>query len=400
MNTNKDSQQLPLVDLRAQYSQIATEIQAATERVITAADFILGREVALFEDEFARFCEVSQAVGVDSGLSALELALRAYDIGAGNTVITAANTFIATALAISNTGAVPVLVDVDPQTYTLDIALLERAIDRKTKAIVPVHQYGHPADMDPIMEIAQKHGLVVVEDACQAHGSKYKGRRVGSLGHAAAFCFHPGKNLGAFGDGGMVVTRDQRVAGRLRILRNYGQREKYHHVVRGFNRRLDTLQAALLRVKLAHLDSWNCARRQHAAAYGELLEGEVVTPKEAGYAESVWHLYVIQVSNRQDLAAYLAEKGIATGVHYPTPIHLQPAYSDLGYRPGAFPVTERCAANILSLPMYAELTPADLQYVVGSIQEFISNAASSHLLSLVAHGVDEPRSRTGSVHNL
>lgn len=362
---------VPFVDLRAQYMSLASEVQQAISAVLERGDFILGKEISLFEEEFAAYCGVKHAIGVDSGTSALELALRAYGIGPGDEVITAANTFIATAFAVSYTGATPVLVDVDPQTYTIDVSLLENAITDRTRAIIPVHLYGHPADMNPILEIAQQHGLVVIEDACQAHGAKYKGKRVGSLGRAAAFSFYPAKNLGAYGDGGMVVTNDERVAESLRMLRNYGQREKYHHVLRGYNHRLDTLQAALLRVKLKHLDAWNAARRQRARLYGELLaHSSVILPMEADYAEHVYHLYVIRIEDRDELRSHLHDKGIATGIHYPIPIHLQPAYRDLGYEKGSFPVTEEYAEQILSLPMYAELTPGSIEYVADAIRRF------------------------------
>src|SRR5213596_3720023 len=295
--------QVPFVDLAAQFRTIEGEIGEATSRVIQQSDFILGREVSLFEEEFAAFCETKYAVGVDSGTSALELALRAYDIGPGDEVITAANSFISSALAISHAGARPILVDVDPSTYTVDVSAIEKAITPRTKAVIPVHLYGHPAHMNPIRELADKHGLVIIEDACQAHGTRYKGRRAGSLGHAAAFSFYPSKNLGAYGDGGIVVTSDRHVAERVQILRNYGQREKYQHVVQGYNRRLDTLQAAVLRIKLCHLDTWNDARRRHAKLYHRLLAGsEVVTPTEASYADPVWHLYVIRAAHRDALA--------------------------------------------------------------------------------------------------
>ena len=364
---------VPFVDLRAQYQSLAAEVQQAISVVLERGDFVLGREVSLFEEEFAAYCEAEYAVGVDSGTSALELALRAFDIGPGDEVITAANTFIATAFAVSYTGATPVLVDVDPQTYTIDVSLLESAITDRTRAIIPVHLYGHPAEMDPIMEMAGRYRLVVIEDACQAHGAKYKGKRVGSLGHAAAFSFYPAKNLGAYGDGGMVVTNDERVAGSLRVLRNYGQREKYHHMVQGYNHRLDTLQAAVLRVKLKHLDAWNAARRQHAKLYRELLaHSPVVLPVEASCAEAVYHLYVIRVEDRDGLRVYLQDRGVATGIHYPIPIHLQPSYRALGYKKGSFPVTEGCAEQILSLPMYAELTPASIEYVAEAIRTFVS----------------------------
>ncbi len=265
------NQQVPFVDLAAQYATIETDVNEAIADVLRQTNFILGQEVGLFEEEFAAFCETGYAVGVDSGTSALEMALTAYGIGRGDEVITTANTFIATALAISYTGATPVLVDVDPQTYLMDPALLGAAITPRTKAVIPVHLYGQPVDMDPVLEIAERHHLLVIEDASQAHGARYKGRRVGSLGHAAAFSLYPGKNLGAYGDAGIVVTDDAKIADTLRLLRNYGSTRKYHHQIRGFNRRLDTLQAAVLRVKLPHLDKWNAARRHNARLYREML---------------------------------------------------------------------------------------------------------------------------------
>src|SRR5437879_6276178 len=380
--------QVPFVDLAAQYRTIEGEINEATFRVIQQTDFILGREVSLFEEEFAAFCEARYAVGVDSGTSALELALRAYDIGLGDEVITAANSFIASALAISHAGAKPVLVDVDPYTYTMDVASIESAITPRTKAILPVHLYGHPAHMDPIRQLADKHGLVVIEDACQAHGARYKGRRAGSLGHAAAFSFYPGKNLGAYGDGGMVVTNDADIRKRLEMLRNYGQEEKYHHLTQGFNRRLDTLQAAVLRVKLKYLEKWNAARRWQAELYHRLLAGTaLVLPSEAVGAQSVWHLYVIRTEHRDKLKEYLASRGIAAGIHYPVPIHLQPAYKKLGYKQGSFLVTEQYAQRILSLPMYAELTPELIEYVSKTILTFLSANQDSHAFyeQLVRH---------------
>jgi dTDP-4-amino-4,6-dideoxygalactose transaminase len=365
------SSQVPFVDLAAQYRTISAEVNEAVSKVIRDTDFILGRDVSLFEVEFASFCEAKWAVGVDSGTSALELALRAYEIGPGDEVITAANSFIASALAISHAGATPVLVDVDPDTYTVNVAAIEKAITPCTKGIIPVHLYGHPADMDPIVQLAQRHGLVIIEDACQAHGARYKGKRVGSLGHAAAFSFYPGKNLGGYGDGGIVVTSDQAVAKRLEMLRNYGQKEKYQHMFRGYNRRLDTIQAAILRVKLKHLDEWNEARRQHAKSYRRLLEQSgIVAPYAVAESESVWHLYVIRTDQRDALKEHLASRGISAGIHYPIPIHLQPAYRDLGYQKGDFPVTEEYARQILSLPMYAELTPELIGRVAETTSEF------------------------------
>lgn len=380
--THPKHQSVPFVDLGVQYRAISAEIDDAISKVIQNADFILGQEVRLFEEEFAEFCDSSYAVGVDSGTSALELALRAFDIGPGDEVITAANSFIASALGISHAGAKPVLVDVDPYTYTLDVKALERAITRRTKAIIPVHLYGHPAHMEPIRQLAEKRGLVVIEDACQAHGARYKGKRVGSFGHAAAFSFYPGKNLGAYGDGGMVVTKDRKIANRLEMLRNYGQKEKYKHLFRGYNRRLDTMQAAILRVKLKYLEKWNAARRWNAKLYQKHLEGSgVVVPGEAGGAESVWHLYVIRTEQRDALQAHLVGKGINASIHYPLPIHLQPAYQDLSYKRGDFPVTEAYADRILSLPMYAELTDCQIELVSQTVCEFQSARRTSEAAS-------------------
>ena len=373
ISTQSMQPRVPFVDLTAQYRTIAAEINEATSRVIQEADFILGREVNLFEEEFASFCEARYAVGVDSGTSALELALRAFDIGAGDEVITAANSFIASALAISHAGATPVLVDIDAFTHTMDVAAIEKAITPRTKAVLPVHLYGHPAHMEPIRQLADKHGLVVIEDACQAHGARYKGKRAGSLGHAAAFSFYPGKNLGAYGDGGMVVTNDRGIAKRLAMLRNYGQKEKYQHLFRGYNRRLDTLQAAVLRVKLKYLEEWNAARRWNAVLYHKFLDGTgVVLPGEAGGAESVWHLYVIRTENRDLLRDYLVSRGVSASIHYPVPIHLQPAYQDLRYKRGDFPVTEAYAQQILSLPMFAELTQGQIEFIAQVIRGFVA----------------------------
>ncbi|TAL07201.1 MAG: DegT/DnrJ/EryC1/StrS family aminotransferase, partial [Chloroflexota bacterium] len=342
---------IPFVDLAAQQAAIEGEVKAAIDGCLARNDWILGKDVSAFEEELAAYCETAGAVGTDSGLSALELALRAFDIGPGDEVITAANTFIATALAISSAGATPVLVDAESDTFNLNPELLGAAVTDRTKAIIPVHLYGQMADMDPVLAFAERHGLVVIEDACQAHGARYKGRRAGSVGHAAAFSFYPSKNLGAYGDGGAVVSSDPDILDRLRLLRNYGAREKYRHDIKAFNRRLDTLQAAVLRVKLHHLDTWNEARRRHASLYTELLAGTTVqtsTPRE--WAEHVWHLYVIRVGNREEVMTSLAAKGIDSGIHYPLPVHLQPAYADLGYPRGSFPVAERFSEEVVSLP--------------------------------------------------
>lgn len=365
-------QDVPFVDLWAQHAPLAAEIEEALAAVLRRSDFVLGSAVSLLEEEFATYCGASHAIGVSSGTAALELALLAYGIGQGDEVIIPANTFIATAFAITHAGAIPILTDIDPHTYAIDVAAVEKALTGRTRAIVPVHLYGHPVDMDPLLEIARDRGLVVIEDACQAHGAKYKGRRVGALGQAAAFSFYPSKNLGACGDGGMVVTDDAEIADRIRVLRNQGQRAKYTHVARGYNHRLDTLQAAVLRIKLRYLDDWNAARRRHARLYTEALSAAstVVCPREASYAEPVYHLYVVRTSHRDELQGFLRELGIATGIHYPIPIHLQPAYSDLGYGIGDFPTVEAQAGQLLSLPMYPELTPEQCVYVSAGISAF------------------------------
>ncbi|HET7037836.1 MAG TPA: DegT/DnrJ/EryC1/StrS family aminotransferase [Thermomicrobiaceae bacterium] len=370
--------QVPFVDLGAQYAAIGREVDAAMGAVLQRGDFILGRDLERFEEEFAAYCEAPFAVGVDSGMSALTLILRGYGIGPGDEVITSANTFIATALTISMVGARPVLVDIDPETLTLDLERLERAITPRTRAIMPVHLYGHPEDMDPINELAARHGLIVIEDACQAHGARYKGKRTGALGHAAAYSFYPAKNLGAYGDGGMVVTADPELVARLQLLRNYGQSEKYHHEIQGYNHRLDTLQAAALRIKLRYLDDWNAARRQHAARYSRLLAGSgVMLPPVMPEVEPVWHLYIIRTRARDALRAYLGERGIATGIHYPIPIHLQPAYTELGYREGDFPISEAAAQEMLSLPMYAELQAEQIDYVAEAVRAFMAERGAA-----------------------
>lgn len=359
------------VDLQSEYQAIKEEVDEAIAGVLNRSDYILGEKVADFESAFANFCEAAHAVGVDSGFSALELILRAFGVGPGDEVITAANTFIASALAISNVGARPVLVDMEPDSYNLDPEKLEQAITPATKAIMPVHLYGQPADMDPILAVAREHGLQVVEDACQAHGARYKGRRTGGLGDAAAFSFYPSKNLGAYGDGGMVVTNDAAIAERVRLLRNLGQSVKYHHTIKGFNHRLDTLQAAVLCAKLPHLDRANASRRRAAEQYDrELADLPVVTPVKKSWAEHVYHLYVIQAEERDALQEHLGAAGVATGIHYPIPIHVQPAYDELGYRQGDFPETERYAKRILSLPMFPGITPEAVRHTVNSITEF------------------------------
>jgi dTDP-4-amino-4,6-dideoxygalactose transaminase len=368
--------QIPFVDLQAQYKTIAKEINAAIQGVLDRSDYVLGDEVRLFEEDFAKFIGATEAIGVGSGLDALELALRAYGIGPGDEVITAANTYIATVLAIIAAGARPVLVDMDPSTYNISPTAIEAAITPRTRGIMPVHLYGQPADMEAILKIARKNKIIVIEDAAQAHGAMYANRRAGTWGHAAAFSFYPGKNLGAYGDGGAVTTNDPGIAEKIRQLRNYGQRVKYEHVVAGTNSRLDTIQAAILRVKLRHLDVWNAARQRHAAAYNSLLAGgPYVLPHVAAHRTHIFHLYVIETDNRRHAQEFLSAHGIATGIHYPIPIHMQEACKDFGYSRGDFPATEAAANRILSLPMYPELTEEQLDYVASSLRE--SSAKSS-----------------------
>jgi len=354
---------VPFLDLKAQYEPIREEIRVALQEVLDHTAFAGGPFVTQFEDEFARYCHTQHAVGVNSGTTALWTALMGLGIGAGDEVITVPNTFIATAEAISFCGAKPVFVDVDERTYTMDPALLEDAITPKTKAIVPVHLYGQTADMDPILAVARAHGLFVVEDACQAHGAEYKGRRAGSMGDAGCFSFYPGKNLGAYGEAGAVVTNNPDLAGWIRAFRDHGQSRKYYHSIVGWNCRMDGFQAAVLSVKLKYLEAWTRARRAHAARYGELLAGieEIALPYEAPYARHVYHIYAIRTPDREALMASLQEAGIACGIHYPVPIHLQEAYKSLRFERGRFPSAEKCAAEQVSLPMFAELTHEQIQ---------------------------------------
>jgi dTDP-4-amino-4,6-dideoxygalactose transaminase len=362
---------IPLVDLKAQYALIRQEVDAAMARVVSNADFILGSEVDAFEAEYANYCEAEHAVGLDSGMSALELGIRALGIGPGDEVITPAHSFIASSSAISLTGATPVWVDADPVTYNIDTSRIEAAITDRTKAIMPVHLYGQPADLDPILEIARRHHLFVVEDACQAHGARYRGRRVGAIGDVGAFSFYPGKNLGAYGDAGALVTNNAEVADRVRMMRNYGQRKKYEHVFLAWNRRLDTLQAAVLRVKLPHLDTWNEARRRNASMYDELLAGaRLDLPRTTPDRDHVFHLYVVQTERRDEMLEHLAKDGIRAGIHYPVPIHLQEAYRDRGFGPGSFPMTEAMAPRLLSLPMYPELAENQMRRIADAVTRF------------------------------
>jgi dTDP-4-amino-4,6-dideoxygalactose transaminase len=351
-----DLRPVPFVDLSLEHALIEDDLDRAVRSVIERGDFILGAAVSRFEESFARYCEADHAIGVDSGFSALELILRGLDIGPGDDVIVPANTFVATAAAVESCGARPVIVDMDPITYNMDPDRVSAAVGPRTRAIIPVHLYGQPAEMDRILAVAGRHGLAVVEDACQAHGARYQGARTGSLATAAAFSFYPSKNLGAFGDGGAVVTNDKALADRIRSLRNLGSTRKYYHSERGFNRRLDTLHAAVLEVKLGQLDSSNESRREAARLYGRLLgQAPLVLPATLDHGDHVFHLYVVQAEDRSSLQAYLEDEGVATGIHYPVPIHLQEGYRSLGYGPGDFPVTEAAATRILSLPMFGRM---------------------------------------------
>lgn len=362
------------VDLPRQIASIRGELDAAIDRVISRANFILGEQVEIFEKDFAHLCETKHCVGVDNGGTALELALRALGVGEGDAVILPANTFIASVTAVSITGAKPVLVDVDEKTYNIDPALVKAAVTANTKVIMPVHLYGQIADMDSLLKIAIERNIFILEDACQAHGARYKGKRAGSLGDGAAFSFYPGKNLGAFGDAGAVVTNDGELAEKVRLLRNYGSKEKYYHELVGWNKRIDTLQAAILEVKLAHLKEWNQKRLSHAKMYNELLTviEQVTPPYVPDWAKPVFHLYVIRVPRRDELREFLSEKEIETGIHYPLPIHLQKAYLHLGYKKGDFPITEKLAGEILSLPMFPELEAREIETVVSAINQFFA----------------------------
>jgi dTDP-4-amino-4,6-dideoxygalactose transaminase len=367
---------IPYLDLKTQYLGIKEEIGAAISRVLDSTQYALGPEVQAFEAEFASLCGVSHGVAVNSGTSALHLALLAAGIGRGDEVITVSFTFVATAAAVRYAGATPVFVDIDPVTFTIDPDAIERAITPRTKAIVPVHLYGQAADMDPILAIARRHGLTVIEDACQAHAATYKGRPVGSLGDMACFSFYPGKNLGAYGEGGIVVTNDAAATTQMRILRDWGQKERYHHVVQGFNYRMDGIQGAILRVKLRHLPEWTALRRAWAARYDDQLQDAgVATPAARAGSRHVYHIYAVRSSDREDLRQRLQGDGIATGLHYPIPVHLQPAHADLGYGPGDLPHTERAASEVLSLPMYPELTAEQVDTVAAAVRRHAPSPA-------------------------
>lgn len=362
--------QIPLVDLRAQYETIKQDIASALEDVLERMQLFLGPYTQAFEEDFATFCGCEFGVGLSSGTDALALALRSCDIGPGDEVITVANTFIATVEAIALAGATPVFVDIDPETYTLDWQQLEQVLTARTRAILPVHLYGHPVDMQPVLAFAEAHGLLVIEDASQAHGATYRGQRVGSMGDIGCFSLYYSKNLGAYGEAGICVTNNEQLAEKLRMLRDHGSQMRYHHEILGVNARLDEMQAAILHVKLPYLEQWNAARRDHAALYTKLLSGSIeVLPVERSWATHVYYAYVVQVPERERFRQLLAAEGIATGIHYPIPLHLQPACARYGYTQGMLPVTEAVTKRIVSLPMYPELTPEQIQLVVNAIKQ-------------------------------
>ena len=362
---------IPFLDLKAQYASLKSEIDAAVLGVLASAQYVLGDEVAQFEREFAAYCGTKHAIAVNTGTSALHLALLAAGVGPGDEVVTVPFTFVATASAICYSGATPVFVDVEPVTLTMDPQKLEAAITPRTKAILPVHLYGQMADLDAIMAIADRHGIPVIEDACQAHGAEDKGRRAGSIGVSGCFSFYPGKNLGACGEGGIVVTNDDDHAKTIRMLRDWGQEQRYHHALKGFNYRMDGIQGAILRVKLRHLEDWTEARRAHAKRYSSLLKGspEVKVPVELEGRRHVYHVYAVRCRDRDALQRHLQAEGIQTGLHYPIPVHLQKAHADLGYKPGDFPVSEAAARNVLSLPIYPEMTARQVEQVVAVMEQ-------------------------------
>ncbi len=368
---------IPLVDLHKQYLPLKNEILSGIEHALDDMHLFLGENVQALENEFAQVCGARHGIGVSDGTAALHIILRARGIGPGDEVITVSHTFIATAEAILLAGARPVFVDIHPSTYLMDVEQVKSRITPRTKAVLPVHLYGQTVDMDPLLELAARHGLKVIEDACQAHGAEYNGRKVGSLGDAAAFSFYFSKNLGAYGEGGVITTNSDELARRIRMIRDHGSERRYYHDLVGFNGRLDEIQAVVLRAKLPHLADWNEQRRLHAARYGYLLEDTpVTTPFTCPENKHVYHLYVVRVPERDELQASLKSRGIFTGIHYPVPAHLQNAMGWLAYKAGDLPVTERVAGEILSLPMYAELTDAEIEYIADSIKAFYATPVS------------------------
>lgn len=362
---------ISLLDLKRQYDTLEKEIDKSIKEVLVSTRFILGPNVKSLEEEIAEFTGTKYGIGVANGTDALLLTLKAFGIGEGDEVITTPFTFFATAETISQVGATPVFVDINPETYNIDIDKIEEKITSKTKAIMPVHIFGQPADMDKIMEIAEKHDLKVIEDACQAIGSQYNGKEIGSLGHAACFSFFPTKNLGGYGDGGMIVTNDAEFTEKIKMLRFHGQKVKYYNEMLGYNSRLDEIQAAILRIKLKHLKEWNDKRKELAYRYNEMLKDTpLVTPKEIENIKHVYHLYIIKSEERADLINHLKENGIATGVYYPVPLHLQNVYKDLGYNEGDFPQAEYCSKRTFALPLFPELTIEEQDYIIEKVKEF------------------------------
>ena len=374
------------MDLKLQYAAIKHEILPAITDVLESTQLVLGKEVVAFEEEYAAFCGTQHGIAVNTGTSALHLALLAAGVGPGDEVITVPCTFVATVAAVVYTGATPVFVDVDPITYTMDTTKIEAAITSKTKAILPVHLYGNPADMDPILQIAHRHNLVVIEDSAQAHAAEYRGKGCGSIGDMGCFSFYPGKNLGAYGEGGLVTTNNPEYAKKIRMLRDWGAEKKYEHVLKGFNYRMEGIQGAVLRVKLRYLERWTEARRAHAAAYAKVLSHSGLTlPTQMTGGKHVYHVYAVLTNGRREMIESLNSQGVQTGIHYPFPIHLLPAHSDLGYKAGDFPVSERIAAQELSLPMYPEMTDAHIQAVGQAVSEFNNEMhAMDRLTSSVA----------------
>ncbi len=365
---------IPFVDLKKQYAPYKEDILMGISEVLDGMQLFLGENVRGLEKEFSEFCGVKHGIGISDGTAALQIILRAMGIGAGDEVITVSHTFIATIEAIVLAGATPVFVDIDPDTYLMDPALVEPKITKRTRAILPVHLYGQTVDMDPILDIAGRHGLKVIEDACQAHGAEYKGKRAGSLGDAAAFSFYYSKNLGAYGEGGFITTNDDELARRVRMIRDHGSEVRYHHDLIGLNARLDEIQALVLRTKLPHLEEWNTLRRQHATRYNQLLNNAlVIKPVERSENHHIYHLYVARTPNRDALQKHLKEQGIFTGIHYPIPCHLQKALAYLGYKPGDLPVTENVVREIISLPMFPELTNEDIETISREINGFLVN---------------------------
>lgn len=379
MNHASKIEMIPLVDLKKQYESIKAEIDGAIKDVLESCQFILGERVEAFEADFASYCEARYAVGMNSGTSALHLALLVAGVGPGDEVITVSYTFVATAATICYTGAKPVFVDIDPHNCTIDPAKIEAAITPRTKAIMPVHLYGGCADMDPILEVARRHNLIVIEDAAQAHGAGYKGRRAGSMGDLACFSFYPGKNLGAYGEGGAVVTSDERYVEPLKQLRDQGQSKKYYHTMVGYNYRMETIQGAVLGVKLKHLDDWNAVRRKHAAVYSrELADTGLRLLEELPDTKSVHHIFPLFSAQRDALREHLQKAGISTGLHYPIPVHLQPAFQHLGYEEGDLPETERACEEVLSLPMYPELPDEAVLCIVDAVRQFCRKPLAVH----------------------